>query len=72
MFKFCTFLTCIFFSSMVFAQNDADQGWHLKDRRTDGYFGISLEKAYNFLHEKGIKPVTIIIGVLDTRIDTAH
>lgn len=72
MFKFCTFLTCIFFSSMVFAQNDADQGWHLKDRRTDGYFGISLEKAYNFLHEKGIKPVTIIIGVLDTGIDTAH
>lgn len=28
------------------------EGWHLKDLKTDGYYGISLDKAYDFLKSK--------------------
>ena len=66
------FLGWILFSSGLAAQKLPENGWHLKDFSTDGYYGISLERAYAFLHEKGIKPHPIIVGVLDNGIDTSH
>ncbi|RYY82130.1 MAG: peptidase S8, partial [Chitinophagaceae bacterium] len=45
-------------------------GWHLKDRAQDGYYGISLDKAYNFL--KGRKSKTVVVAVIDSGIDTTH
>ena len=65
-------LGLLIYSSVLAAQKMPENGWHLKDYSTDGYYGISLERAYAFLREKGIKPHSIIIGVLDTGIDTAH
>jgi cell wall-associated protease len=72
MYKTLLFIPLLTFSSSVFAQKPPETGWHLKDFASDGYYGISLEKAYSFLQEKGIKPVPLIVGVLDTGIDTAH
>src|SRR6478752_7775391 len=45
-------------------------GWHLKDKTTDGYYGISLDKAYNFV--KGKKSTPVIVAVIDSGIDTTH
>ncbi len=48
---------------------DSLKGWHLRDAK-DGYQGISLDKAYQFL--KGKKSKTVIVGVVDSGIDTVH
>lgn len=57
------------FCSVARAQHE---GWHLKDREEDGFWGISLDKAYQFLKNKGRKPHPVVVGVLDSGIDTAH
>lgn len=45
-------------------------GWHLMDKDKDGYYGISIDKAYDFL--KGRKSTTTIVAVIDSGIDTLH
>lgn len=40
------------------------------DKTTDGYYGISLAKAYDFLKDK--KGSTVIVGVIDGGSDTTH
>jgi subtilisin family serine protease len=44
------------------------QGWHLLDLKQDGYYGISLTKAYELL--KGRTSKTVIVAVIDSGIDT--
>ena len=56
----------------LFAQNSSLQGWHLKDFTTSGYYGISLDKAYQFLQAKKIKSTPVIVAILDDGIDTSH
>lgn len=61
-------------SSLLLAQGNsvpkAGQGWHLKDKETDGIYGISLDKAYDFL--KGKKSKTVLVAVIDSGVDTLH
>jgi subtilisin family serine protease len=45
-------------------------GWHLKDQKTSGYYGISLDKAYDFV--KGKKSQTVLVAIIDSGIDTTH
>ncbi len=52
------------------AQNPVKAGWHLLDKTSDGYYGISLDKAYNFLKNK--KSATVIVAVIDGGSDTTH
>src|SRR6186997_412758 len=58
----------------AFSQNSVkDQvphGWHLKDQKSTGFYGISLDKAYEFL--KGRKSKQVIVAVIDSGIDTTH
>ncbi len=49
---------------------DVPKGWHLKDQSKDGFYGISLDKAYEFV--KGKKSQTVIVAVIDSGIDTTH
>lgn len=49
---------------------DVTRGWHLKDEQADTFRGISINKAYEFLKGKKVKPV--IVAVLDSGIDTLH
>jgi cell wall-associated protease len=56
----------------VAAQQTNLQGWHVKDKKTDGYYGISLEQAYRFLAANKVKSTPVIVAVLDSGIDTAH
>lgn len=46
------------------------KGWHLLDKEKDGFYGISLEKAYEFVKDK--KSTTTIVAVIDSGIDTLH
>lgn len=62
-------LTGLIFSLTTYAQ-DTQKSWHLLDAEKDGYRGISLKKAYEFL--KGKKSEPVIVAVLDSGIDTAH
>jgi subtilisin family serine protease len=54
----------------VSAQKPIQKGWHLLDWETDGYFGISLAKAYELL--KGRKSEPVIVAIIDSGIDTTH
>lgn len=45
-------------------------GWHLQDLGTTGAYGISLDKAYQFV--KGKKSRTVIVAVIDSGVDTLH
>lgn len=59
----------LFFSS--YAQNaTVPKGWHLEDKTTDGYYGISLDKAYDFVKGRQSKP--IVVAIIDSGIDTLH
>ena len=51
------------------AQQD-DKGWHLLDLKQDSFYGISLQRTYQFLQGKSYKPV--IVAVIDSGIDTLH
>ncbi len=60
-------------SLSAFAQkNDVPKGWHMLDKATSGYYGISVDKAYSFVKSKGLKSNTVIVAVIDSGIDTLH
>ena len=61
----------------IFAQGtsvkkELPKGWHLLDKDQDGYYGISLNKAYEFVHQKKLKSKTVIVAVIDSGVDTTH
>lgn len=58
----------------LFAQNNASKqkvtpnNWYQLDKTETGFYGISLDKAYDFLKNK--KSNTVIVGVIDSGVDT--
>src|SRR6476646_10287054 len=70
------FLFLLGTASVSFAQGTSikgvPKGWHLMDREKDGFSGISLDKAYEFIHTKNLKSKTVIVAVIDSGIDTTH
>lgn len=71
-----TLLTTAVFSSgqeHVNPKNgDVPRGWHLLDKAKDGYTGISLPQAYEFVKSKNIKSSPVLVAVIDSGIDTLH
>jgi subtilisin family serine protease len=63
-------------STGLFAQSSVEtgvpKGWHLMDKGTSGYYGISVDKAYDFLKSKKLKSKTVIVAVIDSGVDTTH
>lgn len=61
-------------SASGFAQKETTvpNGWHLMDKETNGFYGVSAEKAYNFLKLKKLKSKTVVVAVIDSGIDTLH
>ena len=61
-------------STTAFAQTSIKEplpnGWHLQDQATSGVYGISLDKAYQFV--KGKKSKTVLVAVIDSGVDTLH
>ncbi len=67
------FALCGFLSTALLAQKDeVPKGWHMLDKAATGYYGISVDKAYDFVKAKKIKSKTVIVAVIDSGIDTAH
>lgn len=60
------------FSGFAQSTGTISEGWHLKDLKSDGYYGISLEKAYEFLKSKNRQSTPVIVGIVDSGIDTTH
>jgi subtilisin family serine protease len=63
--------------TLVLAQSDtatapviktAPNDWYQLDRAATGYYGISLDKAYEFL--KGKPSHTVVVAVIDSGVDT--
>jgi subtilisin family serine protease len=65
-------VTCGLVSSVLIAQDDVPKGWHMLDKTTSGYNGISTAKAYDFVKAKKLKSKTVIVAVIDSGIDTTH
>ena len=54
------------------APEDLPKGWHLLDKAKDGYYGISIDKAYDFVKTKKLKGKTVVVAVIDSGVDTLH
>jgi cell wall-associated protease len=52
------------------AQPDPPRNWHLMDFKADGFYGISLNNAYQF--EKGKKSKTVLVAIIDSGVDTTQ
>jgi cell wall-associated protease len=72
---FVVMTTLALFNTAIFAQTSVvkepqPNGWHLKDLKESGVYGISLDKAYNLV--KGKKSKTVLVAVIDSGVDTLH
>ena len=56
--------------SALAQKDDVPKGWHLMDKETNGYYGVSADKAYEFIKSKKLKSKTVIVAVIDSGIDT--
>jgi cell wall-associated protease len=68
-------LTCLLFLNLNVsaqtlppAQPDPPKNWHALDLKTDGYYGVSLVQAYQFLN--GLKSKPVVVAIIDSGIDT--
>ncbi|MFZ4056841.1 MAG: S8 family serine peptidase [Ferruginibacter sp.] len=62
-------------STLSYGQDDkakAPKDWHHLDKTASGYYGISLDKAYDFVKTKKIKSKQVVVAVIDSGIDTLH
>jgi cell wall-associated protease len=62
---------------MMFAQGNSvktelPKGWHLMDKDQDGFYGVSVNKAYEFARSKKLKSKTVLVAVIDSGVDTLH
>ena len=58
--------------SLVAQKTEVPKGWHLLDKKDSGYYGISIEKAYQFVKSKNLKSSPVIVAVIDSGVDTLH
>src|SRR5215203_2303057 len=67
-------VAAVLFSTGLAAQTAAKENvpkdWHLKDKQKDGLYGISLDKAYDFVKNK--KSKTIVVTVSSFGTSTEH
>src|SRR5882672_5579971 len=64
--------TGLFSLSILAQKTDVPKGWHLMDSKDSGYYGISMDKAYQFVKSKKLKSTTVIVAVIDSGVDTTH
>ncbi|AZA79614.1 peptidase S8 [Chryseobacterium sp. G0186] len=46
--------------------------WYHKDFSTSKVYGVNTANAYKYLESKGLKPTTVIVGVLDSGVQVDH
>ena len=60
------------FSQGTSVKSELPKGWHLLDKEKDGFYGISVNKAYEFAKSKKLKSKTVLVAVIDSGVDTLH
>jgi len=63
---------CLLCVEAIAQKSEVPKGWHLMDPKEDGYYGISMDKAYEFVKSKNLKSSPVIVAVIDSGIDTLH
>ena len=63
--------------SFAFSQEDKKEDkdlmtWYHKDFSTTKVYGINTQNAYKFLESKGLKPKTVVVGVIDSGVEVDH
>jgi cell wall-associated protease len=53
-------------------KEEVPNNWHQLDKAESGYYGISLDKAYEFIKTKKLKSKRVLVAVIDSGIDTLH
>ena len=49
------FIVTLLVSAGSFAQKeDVPKGWHMMDKETSGFYGVSADKAYSFIKSKNL------------------
>ncbi|AZA82671.1 peptidase S8 [Chryseobacterium lactis] len=46
--------------------------WYHKDFSTTKVYGVNTANAYKYLESKGLKPKTVVVGVLDSGVQVDH
>ncbi len=46
--------------------------WYHKDFSATNVYGINTQNAYKYLEAKGLKPRTVVVGVLDSGVEVDH
>lgn len=46
--------------------------WYHKDFAATNVYGVNTQNAYKYLESKGLKPKTVIVGVLDSGVEVDH
>ena len=46
--------------------------WYHKDFSSSNVYGVNTENAYKYLESKGLKPKTVVVGVLDSGVEVDH
>jgi len=60
------------FAQGTSVKTELPKGWHLLDKEKDGFYGISVNKAYEFAKSKKLKSKTVLVAVIDSGVDTTH
>ena len=72
---------CFLTGFASFAQNTATldpmqdkdlMTWYHKDFSSSNVYGVNTENAYKYLESKGLKPKTVVVGVLDSGVEVDH
>ncbi len=46
--------------------------WYHKDFSSSNVYGVNTDNAYKYLESKGLKPKTVVVGVLDSGVEVDH
>lgn len=76
-------LAAVFLAGFTFSSAQATAGvdpkedkdlmtWYHKDFATTKVYGVNTENAYKYLESKGLKPKTVVVGVLDSGVQVDH
>src|ERR1700743_16204 len=65
-------LPLMMFAQGTSAKTELPKGWHLLDKEKDGFYGISVNRAYDFAKLKKLKSKTVLVAVIDSGVDTLH
>src|SRR5579871_6869908 len=60
------------FAQGTSAKQELPNNSYLLDKQQDGFYGISLNKAYEFAKAKKLKSKTVLVAVIDSGVDTLH